>query len=403
MSRRFARGAGARCTVAALLLAACLSAQGEALRAEVGRPLQQAAEYLKQNRGKEALAKVREAEAVANRTPQENLLIDRMRGAAAARAGEPQVAARSFESVFASGRLSQQEQAQIAEQIAFAYSQLRDWSKTREWAQRAQQAGGNSPQLAQLLSFVNAQSGDFNAIAREAGAAIAAAEAAGNRPTEADLLRLADAQQRTGNTAGQVATIEKLVTFYPKREYWALYLNRLVARPGFSDRYALDVMRLRLLTGNLTKAEEIVEMAQLALQAGQAAEAKKVIDDAFAAGILGKGGDADRHRRLQNLASSRTSTAEADLAKSESEAGSDGNTLVRVGLAYTGLGQHDKGIALIQRGITRGGLRNPADAQLYLGIALYRAGQKQRAVQTFKGVTGTDGAADLARAWMRMP
>jgi TolA-binding protein len=48
-------------------------------------------------------------------------------------------------------------------------------------------------------------------------------------------------------------------------------------------------------------------------------------------------------------------------------------------------------------------LRHPPDANLHLGIALRRAGQKQKAAQTFKSVGGTDGTADLARLWMRVP
>ena len=47
------------------LLTVPLAAQSQALRPEVGKPLQQAGELLKANKAKEALAKVREAENVA--------------------------------------------------------------------------------------------------------------------------------------------------------------------------------------------------------------------------------------------------------------------------------------------------------------------------------------------------
>ena len=81
----------------AFAVAGCLTVQpasAQALRAEVGKPLQQAGELLKANKAKEALAKVREAENAPNRTPQENLMIDRMRGAAAIRAGDNATAIR---------------------------------------------------------------------------------------------------------------------------------------------------------------------------------------------------------------------------------------------------------------------------------------------------------------------
>jgi hypothetical protein len=376
-------------------------AQAEGVRPEVGKPLQQAAELMKANRAKDALAKVREAEAVPNRTPAEQLTIDRMRGAAAARAGETQTAIKSFEAALGAGRLGQAEQAQIAGQLAYLYSQLKDWNRTREWAQKARQMGGGTPELDKLLAFVNAQSGDFSAVARDAQASIDAAEKAGGRPSENDLLTLADAQRRTGNNAGQMATLEKLVAHYPKREYWAAVLSRIQSKPGFSGRLALDVDRLKRETKVMDKTEEYVELAQLALQESQAAEAKAVLDEGFARGLLGKGAEAERQKRLLALATQRASDAPTALAAAEAEA-KDGNALVRTGMGYSGLGQHDKAIALIQKGIARSDLRNPEDAKLHLGIAYLRAGNKAKASEAFRSVKGADGTADLARLWMRV-
>jgi len=391
-------------TLAVFAVLATLGVAQAQVRPEVGRPLQQAADLLKNNRAKEALAKVREAEAVPNRTPAENLTIDRMRGAAAARAGDPQTAIKSFEAVLASGRLSGAEQGQMTEQIAYQYAQLKDWPRTREWAAKARaMPGTNGAELDKLLAFVNAQSGDFAAVARDAQAAVEAAEKAGRRPDEADLLRLADALRRTGNTAGQTAVLEKLITHYPKREYWQIVLGRVQAKPGFSQRLAVDVLRLKRQTKTLDSADEYVEMTQLLLQDGQAAEARAVVDEGFGAGLLGKGEQAERQQRLRALATQRATSAAADLASAEQGLADDksGDTLVRIGMGYSGLGQHDKAVALIQQGIKKGGLRLPQQAQLHLGITLARAGQKDRAAQALRTVTGTDGAAELARLWLR--
>lgn len=376
-------------------------AQSEALRAEVGKPLQQAAELLKANKAKEALAKVREAEAVPNRTPAEQLTIERMRGAAAARAGETQTAIRAYEAVLASGRAGAAEQAQTAATLAHLYAQAKDWNKTREWAQRAKQQGASAADMDKLLAFVNAQSGDFAAVARDAQVRVEAAEKAGRRPEESDLLTLADALRRTGNAAGQSAVLEKLVAYYPKKEYWTVAINRLQARPGFSGRLMLDLLRLKRETKTLETVEEYIELAQMALQQYQAAEAKAVLEEGFARGILGQGAEAERQKRLLALATQRAADAPRQLAEAESEA-KDGNALVRAGLGFSGLGQHEKGIALIQKGLADKELRNPDDARLALGIAYLRAGNKARANEAFRGVKGTDGAADLARLWMRV-
>jgi hypothetical protein len=394
-----------RTVIAASALALVMGLAHAQVRPEVGKPLQEAANLLKANRAKDALAKVRDADAVPNKTPAEQLTIERMRGAVASRAGDSATAIKAFEAVFTGSRAGSPEQAQAAEQLAFQYSQTRDWTRTREWANRAKQLGGNSAELDKLLAFVNAQSGDFAVIAKDAQAAIEAAEKAGRKPEEADLLRLADALRRTGNNAGQAAVLEKLVTHYPKKEYWAIVLGRIQSNPGFSQRLTLDVMRLKRATKTLETAADFSEFAQLALQDQQAGEAKQVLDEGFAAGILGKGAEAERQQRLLTLTNQRAADAPRALAEAEKEAAADkdGNNLVRIGFGYSALGQHDKGIALMQQGIAKGGLKRKDDATLHLGIALHRAGQKQRAAQVLRAVGGTDGTADLARLWLRVP
>jgi hypothetical protein len=199
-----------------------------------------------------------------------------------------------------------------------------------------------------------------------------------------------------------VAALERLVAYYPRKEYWADLLRRIESKPGFSNRLTLDVLRLRLATKTIESGADYSEMAQLALQQGQAAEARKILDEGFAVGALGKGAEAERQRRLLALATQRAESAPRDLATAEAEGSADGNALVRIGLAYTGLGQYDKGIALIQQGIAKGGLKHADDARLHLGLAYLRAGNKAKANEAFRSVKGNDGAADLARLWMRV-
>ncbi|HEY6512308.1 MAG TPA: hypothetical protein VI032_10030 [Burkholderiaceae bacterium] len=383
-----------------LVLAVAAHAQG--VRPEVGKPLQQAGDLLKAGKAKDALAKAREADAVAGKTPAEQLMIDRMKAAAAQRAGETATAIQAMEAMFNSGKLSGPEQAQTAEMLAFAYSQQKDWPRTNQWVQRAQAAGSSSPQLKQLQAYAQSQSGDYAAIAKESQAAVAAAEQAGRKPDEGDLLRLADAQQRTGNTQGRAATLDKLLAHYPKKEYWSILLGQLPRKSGFSDRFSLDLFRLRLATGNLTKAEDFMEMAQLALQAGYPAEGKAVIEKGFASGVLGSGAEGERHKRLRDLAIKQEAESKAGIDKDVQEAiaAKGGEELLRVGYAHVTMGQVDKGITLIEQGIAKGGLKRPEDAKLHLGMAQLQSGKnKGKAVQTLRSVQGNDGAADLGRLW----
>ena len=394
----------ARAATAALafLLATGFAGQASAqgMRPEVGKPLQQAGELLRAGKAKEALAKAREADAVGGKTAAEQLTIDRMKAAAAQRAGETGAAVQALESVY--GRVGGGEQGQIAEQLASAYAQMRNNAKASEWLGKAVAAGNNSGTLKQLQQYLQSSSGDYGAIAREAAAAVAAAEQGGRRPAEDDLLRLADAQSRTNNSNGQIATLEKLALSYPKKEYWNAYLGRLQRKPGFADRFALDVLRLKLATGTLARTEDYMELAQLSLQAGLPAEARSIIDQGTKAGLMGTGAEAGRHQRLRELAVKQESQAKAALEKqtAEAEGFKEGDGLVKVGVSYVSLGEVDKGIDLIKKGIAKGNLKRPEDAKLRLGLAQLRSAKEKAAgLQTLRGIKGTDGVAEIARIW----
>ena len=379
-----------------------LSAYAQGVRPEIGKPLQQAAELLRAGKAKEALAKAREAENTPNRTASEQLTIDRMKAAAAAqRAGDSGAAIQALEAIY--GKVAGTEQGQLAEQLASAYVQQRNNARASEWLQKAIQAGNNGASVRQMQSYLQSASGDYGAIAKDAGAAVSSAEKGGRRPEEGDLLRLADAQQRTGNMNGYVASLEKLLAYYPKKDYWNAYLGRLPRKAGFGDRYMLDVLRLKLAAGVLTKPDDFMEMAQLALQAELPAEGRKIVDRGFASKALGEGAEAERHKRLRDLALKKEAEAKVAIAARAAEAVNekDGNALVQLGYAYVTMGEVDKGIEMIDAGIKKGGLKRPEDAKLRLGMALQQSAKfKSKATQTLRSVQGADGAAEVARLWV---
>jgi tetratricopeptide (TPR) repeat protein len=390
-----------RLLTATLLAAGVLTAaHAQGIRPDVAKPLQAASDLLKAGKAKEALAKAREADAVGGKTANEQLVIDRMKGAAAQRVGDTATTIAAFESVYERGGAG--EKAQMAEQIAFAYSQQKNWPKTSEWASKAKAAGGNSASLNQLIAFVQSQSGDFSTVMRDSQAAVSAAEKEGKRPSEDDLLRLADAARRMNNTAVYSNTLEKLVLYYPKKDYWSAHLASIQRKPGFSDRLGLDVQRLKLANGLMTKADEYMELAQLALQAGLPVEAKGIVDKGYAAGVLGVGDQAPRHQRLKDLVLKSEAESAAGLAKNVEEANAlkEGNELVKMGTVYASMGQSDKAIELIEKGIAKGGLKRPDEAKLRLALAMAASPKtKTKGLQALRQIGGSDGTAEVAKLY----
>src|ERR1035441_8666764 len=63
---------------------------------------------------------------------------------------------------------------------------------------------------------------------------------------------LINAATKLGDNNAVVYAMEKLVTYYPKKEYWVDLMSRMQRKPTFSDRLSLDAYRLSLATGSMT-------------------------------------------------------------------------------------------------------------------------------------------------------
>lgn len=383
-------------TAATPVLGLSTAVAAETMRPEVGRPLQEAQALMKQGKNREALAKLREADNVGNKTANESYVIERVRAAAASASGDNEAAAKSFETLIASGRLSAAEKDKFSEGLVGLYIRAKDYGKANAAINRQLKERDN-PALRQLLIQNYYVSGNLSQAEQE----LRNIEK-GGKLNEDQLGLLANIQLKKGDKEGYVGTIEKLAASYPKVSYWTDLLNRVVTKPGYSNRLNVDVYRLKLANNLLKKPSEYVEMTQLVLQAKAPAEALKIIDKGYKAGILGVGAEAPRHQRLKDLAQKTLAddqktqaTEEAALIKAK-----DNDGLLAMGYGLVQAGQADKGLTMMQDAIKAGGLRNPEDAKLHLGEAQAVAGKKAQAITTLKSVGGKDGTADLARYWI---
>jgi tetratricopeptide (TPR) repeat protein len=284
--------------------------------------------------------------------------------------------------------------------IAGTYYKLKYYSKAASWYSRVLKESGDTTALdlvIQCLYLAN----DFQGAANEARAAVEADEKAGRTSTEGRLQLLISSQLKLGDNAGQMATLMQLLAHYPQKQYWEMAISKLYHKAGFAERLNLDVLRLRFELGDLKREGDYMEMAQLCLEVGFPAEAKKVIDQGYANGMLGKGNDADRHKRLQAKAAHDAAEDQKALGLGDidAEKAKGGDAMVNTGYNYVLNGKADKGLPLMDQGLRKGGLKHADDARLHYGVALLHAGQKARAIEEFQMVKGNDGVSDLARLW----
>jgi hypothetical protein len=383
--------------------AAAAGQTADTVRLELGKPLQSVQDLLKAGKGQEALARLRDVDAlvpVANRSSYENYVIERMRGAAATMTGDADLAAKAFESVIAGGRLAGAEKIRIIEAVAGNFYRAKNFPRAADWYARYFKEGGSDASTRQFWIQAMFQAGDLDGASRELLSEIQGVEKLGKAPPEDRLQFLAGIYQRKKDNAGYAGMVDKLLIYYPKKEYWAEALYRVTSRPGFPDRLALEVGRLKLATGNLRTAAEFFEYAQISLAGGFSLEASRFLEQGFAANQLGVGDEGDRHRRLRALV--RKSVDEDVKAlpglKQEAASGKDGTAMINVGYSVVLSGQHDEGLKLMERGLALKTIKRQEDARLLYGSALLYAGQKERARATFNAIQG-DGVGELARLW----
>ncbi|MDE2428791.1 MAG: hypothetical protein KGM99_08690 [Burkholderiales bacterium] len=374
----------------------------EAMRPEVGRIVQSAGELYKARKYKEALSKIHEADNVAGKTVNENFTIERMRLSIASAAGDNAATIRAAETIVAANKLPAKEQLQMIQVLANANYKAGNFPKAAQWYGRYYADGGTDQSLRPYMIQAMSQGGDSAHAMKEVMADLAADEKAGRTPSLSNLEFYANAALKQKDMAGYSSALEKMVAYHGKKEYWVNLLNNIERKPGYSQRLKLDLYRLKLVLGEVTKTSDFMDSSLMAIQAGYPAEASKIIDAGYKAGALGAGGDAARHQRLRDMANKAQDESNKALAANEEEAkqSKSGTDLLSVGFGYVTTGKFDKGLGLMEEGLKKGNLKHVDDAKLHLGVAYVMAGKKANAIKTFKTVQGTDGTADLARYWI---
>ncbi|TDU25796.1 hypothetical protein DFR24_4241 [Panacagrimonas perspica] len=385
------------------ILASVPAMAADSLRPEVATPLQQAQKLVQAKKFKEAIKPIEQAEAVGGLTPYESFIVAQMRGTALAGAGDAAGSAAAFEKVLAAKRLPPEDQLRITEAVAGTYLRARNYPKAIEWTEAYRDAGGKRPETLGYLAQAYYFAGNYKKATEEASRLIAATEKAGGKPTEDDLKLLISAQAKNEDAAGYAQTMEKMVRYHPSREYWNDAIRRAAAKPGFSRNLELDMYRLLRATGNMTKADDYMQAAQLASLAKLHGEAKSLLDEGYEKKLLGTGtaAETERQNRLRTLVEQKAKEDRATIASADADinAAATGDPLVKTGMAYVTYGDSAKGLPMIEQGLKKGQLKFPDQSRLQLGYAYYLAGQKSKARDALKDVKGTDGAADLAQLW----
>jgi tetratricopeptide (TPR) repeat protein len=347
-------------------------------------------------------ARITQADAFPAKTPYETYVLDRMKIALGSATGNDAMAMTALEAVIASGRLPAPDQAEFILALGNYYYNAKNYTKAIEWMTRYQKESATPLKVRAALIRAYYLNNDFATAKTMLLPLIADAEKAGQAPSLEDLRLLASASAKVKDNPTYLMAMEKLVALYPSDDYWTDLLHRMQSKPGYNQAHELDVLRLESVALKAMAPEEYTEMAELSLAAGFPTEAKKTIDAGYAAGVLGTGANAAKHKQLRDKATKGAADDARNIASGEASAAKakDGAGLVNLGYAYVTMDQFDKGIPLMEQGIAKGIAKRPDDYKLRLGMAYAKAGRKAEAIKTLEGVKGNDGLGDLAKYWI---
>jgi tetratricopeptide (TPR) repeat protein len=347
--------------------------------------------------------RVTQAEAVPNRTPYEDYVLNRMKLTLATSTNNDAMATQALEAILATGKLPEADKANFTQALATYYYNAKNYPKAIELYKQIQASGKATDAVNSAMIRSYYLSGDYATALKLQGPVLDAMEKAGKTPTQEDLRLYASAANKAKDDTAYLNGLEKLASFYPSDDFWTDLISRgIVRKPGFQEANVTNVLRLQFAAVKQLSPEGYTELAELALKDGFPTEAKKVVDAGFAAGVLGTGSGAAQHRQLRDRATKGAADDAKNIAAGEAGASKakNGAGLVNLGWAYVTMDQFDKGIGFIEQGIAKGGLKSPDEAKLRLGMAQARAGKKDQAISTFESVKAGGGLSDTAKYWI---
>ena len=370
---------------------------------DLAKPLKAAQEALQAKKYSDALAKLKDAEGNPKKTPYDEHVINVLAGSAYARTNDYPDAEKAFEAQANDGFTDQADLPRIIKAVAQINYQLKNYDKAIEFGNRAIKNGQGDEEINIIVGQSYYLKGDYKGTLKFFQPLIDADIKAGRTPKDQSLQLVMSSCVKTDDAACTTRALEKLVTYYPKPDYWKdlLYTLQQDKTQTQSDKNTLQLFRLMSEVDVLARPDDYTEMAQLAMEQGSPGEAQHILEKGFQKGVFPDQRTKDKNTRLLEQAKKAAVADQASLPKIEkdADAAATGDKDVGVGLAYLGYQQYDKATDLLNKGLTKGGVKSEPEAHLLLGIAQLKAGHKDDAVKSFHAVKGDPALERLANLW----
>ncbi len=335
-------------------------------------------------------ARLAAAQAVAA-TKEDRYWIGRLQLQAAAKTNDVAGSAAAIESIASSGLMPAPELSKLYGALGGSYYNAKQYDQAVAAYQRQLALDPTASEPNIMIAEVRAAQGKPSDAATALQRTIQANVAAGRKPEEA-MYRRAVALAYEAKAPNTVELSRQWLAAYPSPSSWqnsiAIYRNlRTNTSPDI-----FDILRLAMVTGALQQGLDYQLYAEKAYEQANYGEAKAAVDAGIAAGQL-KASDKYVASLMDGVKGKVPSSS--DLAAAERGAAAP-TAFLRVGDRYYGAGDYAKAAELYRQALAKGVDKDLAN--LRLGEALARSGDKAGAVAALNTVSGT--YADAAKFWL---
>ena len=337
-------------------------------------------------------AKVAAAQAVAS-TKEDRYLIGKLQLDAALAQKDNAALAAAIDTIAGSGYLDSSKVAGLYMDLGATYYNNKQYAQAQAAYRKALAADPRNVEAPALIGeslFAQGQKAEAAAAFQQA---IQARVAAGQKPDE-NLLKRATVIAYDAGSPIAAELGRQWVTSYPSPESWrnSIAIYRNLNHPDVQG--TLDLLRLMQATGALTVPNDYSLFVRASAEQSNYNEAQAVLDAGIAAKVVNPA-DPEFRDIIAGLKAKNKATI-ADLETAEKTARNP-SAYMRIGDWYYAMGRYAKAAEVYRQAVGKPGVDSNL-ANLHLGMALARSGDKPGATAALNAVTGT--RADIAKFWL---
>jgi tetratricopeptide (TPR) repeat protein len=337
-------------------------------------------------------AKLAAAQAVAS-TKEDRYLIGVFQREAAIAQGDNSALAAATEALANSGVLDATKTSALYLDLGVKQFNAKQFGPSVVAFQRAVTLTPNDPEALELLGQGLAAAGQKTEAVGALQRAIQASLAAGRKPTESLFKRAVSAAYEAQSPAA-IELSRQWAGAYPTADSWrnSIAIYRNMTKPDVEG--TLVLLRLLQAKGALNSAADYNLFATAAADQSNLVEAQAVIEQGIAAKVVDPSSPLFRETIAALKTKAKMTEADLDVA---AKTAVNGMALLRIGDRYYAMGRYAKAVDAYRQALGKPGV-DANVANLHIGMALARTGDKAGATAAFNAVTGP--RADLAKYWL---